>query len=547
MKRLLSVLACALFLLAACAPATPTVPPLQPTPTPTPFPAGTPVPARIRMRGVLWVGVRYDLPPFGFVTDEGTLAGFDVDLGRELARRWLGDPQAVQFRQVRSDTAAQHIQTGDVDLALGALIHTRQAEAQVDFGPPYFWDGHALLVRAAEGATITAPGDLAGLPVGVVEGEDAAAALAAVVPFTPTLQAYGDFDRALAALESGEVVAVTDLRRRLVRGLSMVPGSRIVGQYTRAAVAPAFAQDEPGLSDLVALTFQAMLADGTYETLYARWFPGDPLPTFESWPGATTISLAQAEETQRVSGTLAALETRGRLRVAMVSNRPPFASYNVNGEPTGYEVQLVRLLAERWLGDRAAVDFLPVTAEEGRRMLTAGEADLLIGGMAHTQEAERQADFSLTTCVAGEGVMVQEGVDLEDVAGLNGQTVAVVSGTGSADALQRAAREAGISVAMVTKASLEEAIAALQAGEVFAVVGERANMLGPAYATEGVFVTAVRLTRVPLALMLPPGDSAFRDRVNLTLQELAQEGTFATLYTAWFDDAPPELEPWPGE
>ncbi|MBE9507818.1 MAG: transporter substrate-binding domain-containing protein, partial [Chloroflexi bacterium] len=49
-----------------------------------------------------------------------------------------------------------------------------------------------------------------------------------------------------------------------------------------------------------------------------------------------------------------------------------------------------------------------------------------------------------------------------------------------------------------------------------------------------------------LALGLPPGDSAFRDLVNLTLQTMKAEGQFDTIYTTWFDDASPALEAWPG-
>jgi putative glutamine transport system substrate-binding protein len=82
----------------------------------------------------LLVGVRYDLQPFGYVTGDGQIAGFDVDLGRELARRWLGDAQAVQFRQVRSDTAIEHLQAGNVDIVIAALPHTQGWEADTRLG-----------------------------------------------------------------------------------------------------------------------------------------------------------------------------------------------------------------------------------------------------------------------------------------------------------------------------------------------------------------------------------------------------------------------------
>jgi len=193
------------------------------------------------------------------------------------------------------------------------------------------------------------------------------------------------------------------------------------------------------------------------------------------------------------------------------------------------------------------VDFVPVAEGEWARVLATGGADLAIGAIPHTREAELQADFSLTTYVAGEGLMIRAGTVVEGLGDLDGQPVAVVSGTGSADELRQAAREAGIAPVLVPKASLEEAVAALMAGEVTALAGERVALLGPAYATPGLGVTPLRLTRVPLALGLPPGDSRFRDLVNLTLQRMAQDGSFAAIYGEWFDDAPPTMEPWPGE
>jgi len=540
-------LALTVTLFVGCVAVTPT-PEQPPTlPAPSHVQVEGPLPARIRARGVVLVGVRYDLPPFGYVTGEGDLAGFDVDLARELARRWLGDPQAVAFRQVRSDTAVEHILAGDVDLTLTALAHTQELEEPVDFGPPLFGDGQALLAWATDVPTITAPADLEGRAVGTVAGSEAEDGLAAAVPFTPTLLTYADFDQALAALERREVVAVADFRHRLVRGLSHLPGTAIVGQYSHLLLAPAYRPDEPGLADLLALTLQDMFADGTFYDLYCRWFPGDSPPTVDLWPGAATATLETAGVVARAPDTIGSIQARGRLRVAMVAGRPPFAYLDAAGEPTGYEVHLVWLMAERWLGDRTAVDFVPVSLEEGLRMVAGGEVDLLIGAVVHSREAELGADFSLTTYVAGVGLMVRAGTAVGGIAGLEGQTVAAVAGTEGADVLRQAAQAAQVSLVILPKASLEEAMAALEAGEVVAVVGERAELLGPAYATPGIGVTADRLTRVGLAMALPPGDSAFRDLVNLTLQAMAREGLLAAVYGEWFDDEPVRLPPWPGE
>ena len=155
-------------------------------------------------------------------------------------------------------------------------------------------------------------------------------------------------------------------------------------------------------------------------------------------------------------------------------------------------------------------------------------------------------DFSLTTYVAGEGLLVRAGTPVTDVMSLNGQQVAVVEGSGSRETLLAAARGASVSLAVLPMPTLETAVALLEEGRVAAVAGERADLLGPAYATPGLGVLPWRLTQVPLALGLPPGDSAFRDLINLTLQCMKAEGQFDALYATWFADAPPAMESWPG-
>jgi len=326
----------------------------------------------------------------------------------------------------------------------------------------------------------------------------------------------------------------------------MLPDTAVVGQYTLALVALAFSQNDPFFADLVNLTFQAMVADGTYADLYGRWFAPESPPAVERWPGEETPSLADAPIVASVPDTIAAVQSRGRLIVALVPDRAPFAYVDATSAPVGYEVNLVQQMVRRWLGDGTAVEFTTTTVETGKEMLRAGQADLLVGGLPHTRAAELEMDFSLTTYVAGEGLLVWAGTPVTDVMSLNGQPVAVVEGGGSQEVLLAAARDAGVWLTVLPRPTLESAIALLEEGYAVAVAGERANLLGPAYATPGLGVLPLRLTQVPLALGLPPGDSAFRDLVNLTLQAMKAEGEFDTLYATWFDDAPPALEVWPG-
>ncbi len=514
------------------------------SPTPIPLPDNASTAARINARGHLIVGIRYDLRPFGYITEDGKEAGFGVDVGHELARRWLGDAQAVEFKQVRSDTAIDHLQANDVDIIVTALIHTQDREEGADFGLPYFMDGHALLMRSTDAATFGALDNLQGHTVGVVAWEGMDDVLEAALPFTLTFQIYDRFDAAVAGLGRGDVYAVSDLRHRLFWGATLQPETSIVGQHTSAPVSFAFRQNDPFFADLVNLTFQEMIGDGTYAELYSRWFGLEYPLNVERWPGTELPALTDGSATTSVRDTISAIQARGRLVVAMPLDRSPFAYTDTFGSPVGYEVNLVQRLAGRWLGDSTAIDFITTTVEIGKEMLLAGQVDVLIGGLAHTRAAELEMDFSLTTYVAGEGLLLWAGTPVTDLLDMNGQPVAVIET--SQDVLQAAADAAGVQLTIMPRESVESAIALLEGGYALAVVGDRADLLGPAYATEGMGVLPLRLDHKPLALGLPPGDSAFRDLVNLTLLAMKAEGELDALYFTWFDDHPPALESWPG-
>jgi polar amino acid transport system substrate-binding protein len=205
---------------------------------------------------------------------------------------------------------------------------------------------------------------------------------------------------------------------------------------------------------------------------------------------------------------------------AFVADRYPFAYTDEAGAAEGYEVRLVRRMVERWLGSPDAVEFVPTTADTGEAMLRLGQADILIGGVRHTRAAEMAIDFSLTTYETGEGLLVTQGSPFVDLASLNGQQVAAVAGSASGDVVLAAARDAGVALTVVPQPTLEAALASLQEGQVAAIAGERADLLRLTRTAPRLTVLPLRLTRVPVALGLPPGDSAFRDLVNLTLQTM---------------------------
>ena len=519
-------------------------PEIYTAPTPRPFPPEMSTAARILERGEMIVGVRYDLEPFSYVTSDGALTGLEIDLAHALAERWLGDAEAVRFRQVRSDTALQHLQSGDVDFVLAGIVHSQEAETDADFSPPYFMNGQALLTFPDTGITTLA--DLGGHEVGGLSWADGMAHLEATTPATPTYVPYEDFTQLVGALRTRQIDAYAGLRHRLERARRAVAGTQIVAQTTYLPLALVYRENDPFFGDLVALTFREMAADGTWDALYAQWLSGAP-PALPDWPGTRSPPALDATPRERTTlATLAQIRQRGTVQVGYFPARWPYSADRGDGVQTGFEVRLLALMAERWLGDRQAVTYVPVTEATAFQQLQSGEVDMLLGGWVHTEEAEQQVAFSLTLLDDGVSLLSPQGAPVETLEALAGRPVGVIVGTAGEASLPQITEATGVGVNTVAYPDRDAAVAGLQAGEVAALLAERRLLFDPFYRVGGFVLPAARLTYRPIAYVLPRGDSDFRDFVNLTLATLHADGSFAELYRIWFDDPIPELRPWPG-
>ena len=74
----------------------------------------------------LVAGVLYDLKPFGFLGENNQPDGFDVDILREFAKRWLGDANAVVFVPVTAADRIQKLAAGEVDIVAASMTHKRE-------------------------------------------------------------------------------------------------------------------------------------------------------------------------------------------------------------------------------------------------------------------------------------------------------------------------------------------------------------------------------------------------------------------------------------
>ena len=105
----------------------------------------SPTLAAIKSAGVIRVGVKTDVEPFGSVNASGEIVGFEIELAKDIALR-LG-VQIVKV-PVSTETRFQKLQLGEVDLLLAtvgdSLMRRRIATA---IEPGYFESGVTVMLR----------------------------------------------------------------------------------------------------------------------------------------------------------------------------------------------------------------------------------------------------------------------------------------------------------------------------------------------------------------------------------------------------------------
>jgi arginine/lysine/histidine/glutamine transport system substrate-binding/permease protein len=217
-------------------------------------------------------------PPFVYLTDNDQLTGFDVDLMNEIARRL---ELQVYYAYIPFDGLFATLEAETADASVDAITITEERDKSVDFSRPYFKSGLAIAVRA-DATDINSLEDLSGKKVAVKLGTTGAD-LAAQVPNTQ-LVTFDSAEKALIDLEKGNVDAV-------IKDEPTALGMIALANIQNVRLLPDLLTEEyygiglpPGSPNkrFIDEALNDMIADGTYEQLYRKWFHRDPPPLPET-------------------------------------------------------------------------------------------------------------------------------------------------------------------------------------------------------------------------------------------------------------------------
>lgn len=292
---------------------------------------------RVRENGRLRIGIDATYPPFG-IAEGGDFSGFDVDIGRAVARE-LG--VEAEFINASFDGVFPALQNGTFDVVISAVTITPERRQTLLFSDPYIDAGQGLAVRTD--SPITGMEGLSGRTVGVQINTTAQFAMEQQPGVV--IAKYNTIDLALLDLQNGRVDAVASDAPVLRYMIQMsFPGLKTAGrEYTDEQFGIVLARGSDDLRRAVNAALWRIQDSGEYAKVHARWF-GEGAET-RTGPAAA----APAFDTGLVARTWT-IFLRGLWMTAVMA-----ASSLTLGLPFGLLLALARVQSRRALAAPAAL------------------------------------------------------------------------------------------------------------------------------------------------------------------------------------------------
>nr|WP_053844034.1 ABC transporter substrate-binding protein [Paracidovorax avenae] len=230
------------------------------------------------------------------------------------------------------------------------------------------------------------------------------------------------------------------------------------------------------------------------------------------------------------------IRKKGELVCGVLGTDEPFSFMKdpASREIVGYEVDICKAVAKS-LGVKPVLKQIAVAARLPE--LQQGRVDMLTATLTHSRERETQIDFSVSTFVTGQKVMVKKAAGIRHLSDLNGKKVLTVKGS----SMEQNVRKAAPSAEIVSFDAGPQALLALQQGKGVAYANDETSlvsqkaMLGDA--AQKYEILPENLSVEHIAVGIRKGQPELRDQVNQVLRGMEASGEAEKMFMKWFGPA----------
>lgn len=243
-------------------------------------------------------------------------------------------------------------------------------------------------------------------------------------------------------------------------------------------------------------------------------------------------SASTTTESKSDAADIQAIKDRGVLKAGVKVDVPKFGYKDPKtSKIEGFEVDLIKAVAKKTLGDENKVELQAVTAKTRGPLLDSGEVDLIGATFTITEERKKSYNFSDPYFTDGVALMVKKASGIKSLKDLNGKKIGVSQSSTTKKALEPEAKSQGINVSFLEFGTYPEIKAALDAGRVdcFSVDGAILN----GYLDDSTVILEDRYSPQEYGLASKKGNDALAKVINDTINEMKQSGELDKLIEKW--------------
>jgi glutamate transport system substrate-binding protein len=230
------------------------------------FPADTTM-GKIQEKGEIVIGVKYDVPPFGFKNPRsGAIEGFDVDFGKAIADA-LG--VRAKLTEAISDNRIPFIKDGTVDLVLSTMTINAERAEEIGFTDPYFIAHGRILVP--KDSKIAGIDDLANRKVCTALGSTYEETLKEQAP-RADLRLVDAYSECLELLQNGAVDAISTDDVILTGMIIQDDSLKLAGEeLTTEPYGGGFKKGDDEFAEFLNGVLEEYESDGRWQKAYDKW------------------------------------------------------------------------------------------------------------------------------------------------------------------------------------------------------------------------------------------------------------------------------------
>ena len=228
--------------------------------------------AQLKAKGKLSVGVKVDVPSFGYQNiNTGEIEGFEIDLAKAVAKAIFGDEKAIVFTPVTAKTRGPLLDTGELDMVAATFTVTEERKNSWDFSTIYYVDAVAVMVK--KNSPFRKFTDLAGKTIGVAQSATTKKSLeagATTAGIALKFSEYATYPEIKVALDSGRIDAFS-VDFAILNGYMEDSTMLLDERFAKQDYGVAVKKGNAALLNVVNKTIADMQASGELSAMLEKW------------------------------------------------------------------------------------------------------------------------------------------------------------------------------------------------------------------------------------------------------------------------------------